>query len=126
MSDEDFATEMGSILSYNKQEIIHSILELVRRKLESTPPPTAAEIIKEIEISGMVHRSMCDWANRWVANEVANRLRCGIWDGSTVNRLFDSIWTEQFDIAIQERIKDKARSAVDAVIAEQLKAMKAK
>src|SRR5258706_9692647 len=101
MSDEAFATELGSILSYNKDKVISSVLELVKRKLEDTPPPTAAEIVQAIESSGLVHRTMLEWANRWVANEVANRLRCGIWNGTAVDRLFDSIWTEQLDIAIK-------------------------
>lgn len=120
MSDEDFATEMGTILSYNKDEVIHDILNLVSKKLEEAPLPTAAEIVKEIENSGLVHRTMLDWANRWVATEVGNRLRCGIWNGGTVDRLFDSIWTEQFDIAIKDRIKTKVNSAIDAVIKERL------
>ena len=66
---------------------------------------------------------MLDWANKWVANEVSNRLRCGIWNGTTVDRLFESIWTEQFDIAIKDRIRQKVYSAIDAVIKERLVAM---
>lgn len=123
MSDEDFTTELESILSYNRDEIVSSVLALVKRKLEEMPIPTAAEIVKTIEDSGLVHRTMLDWANRWVANEVANRLHCGIWDGATVDRLFDTIWTEQFDVAIKYRIREKARAAVDAVIKERLTIM---
>jgi hypothetical protein len=123
MNNEDFATELGSVLNYNRDEVINSVLELVKRKLDSTPPPTAAEIVKAIESSGLVHRTMLDWANRWVANEVGNRLRCGIWNGGTVDRIFESIWTEQFDVAIKDRIREKAYAAVDAVIKERLTAM---
>jgi hypothetical protein len=120
MSDEDFVTELGSILSCSRDEIVNGVLELVKRKVEETPPLTAAEIVRAIESSGIVHRTMLDWANRWVANEVANRLRCGIWDGTTVGRLFDTIWTEQFDVAIKDRIRQKANAAIDAVIKERL------
>ncbi len=123
MSDEDFATELGSVLNYNKDEIISSVLALVKRKLEETPPPTAAEIVKAIESSGLVHRTMLEWASRWVANEVGNRLRCGIWNGTAVDRLFDSIWTEQLDTAIKDRIRRRVDSAIDAVIKERLVAM---
>lgn len=120
MKDEDFTTELGSILSYNRDEIISSVVGLVKRKLEETPPPTAAEIVQAIESSGIVHRTMLDWANRWVANEVANRLRCGVWNGGTIDRLFDTIWTEQFDVAIKDRIRQKAYAAIDAVIKDRL------
>lgn len=120
MTDEDFATELGSIYNYNRNEIVNRVLELVKRKLEESPPPTADEIVKAVESSGLVHRTMMDWANRWVAKEVANRLRCGIWDGSTVDRLFDTIWTEQFDVAIKDRIRSKVYAAVDSVIKERL------
>lgn len=120
MSNEDFANELDLILNYNKDEIIRNVLDLVKEKLKDPPIPTAAEIVKEIESSGLVHRTMLDWANRWVANEVGNRLRCGIWDGTTVDRVFDSIWTEQFDIAIKDRIRQKVYSAIDAVIKEKL------
>lgn len=126
MSDEDFAIEIGSILTPNKEEIINSILDLVRRKLEDSQPPCATEIIQAIENSGLVHRMMCDWSNRWVANEVGNRLRCGIWNGSTVDRLFDSIWTEQFDIAIRDRIRQRVYSAIDGAIKERLVSMQPK
>ena len=126
MTDEDFAAEMGSILSYNKDEIISSVLDLVRKKLEDSPPPNLAEITREIENSHLIHRHMLDWMHRWVANEVGNRLRCGIWNGGSVDRLFDSIWTEQFDVAIKDRIKRKVDSAIDAVVKERLTALQSK
>ncbi len=59
-----------------------------------------------------------------VATEIGNRLRLGMYDGSLVNRLFESIWTEQFDIAIKERIRGKVYAAIDAAITEKLKSMK--
>lgn len=126
MSNEEFAEELGSIFDNNRNEIISDVLDLVKRKLEDVSQITFSEIEKEIERSNLVHRVMTSWAERWVANEVGNRLRCGIWDGKTVDRIFDSIWTEQFDIAIRDRIKTKAREAVDAVIAERLKTLATK
>ena len=123
MTNEEFAAELDSVLSYNKDEIINGVLGLVKRKLEDAPPLTADEIVKAIESSGLVHRTMLNWANRWVANEVENRLRCGIWNGGTVDRLFDSIWTTAFDKAIQDRIRQKVNSAIDAVVKERLVAI---
>ena len=126
MSNEDFATELESVINYNKDEIISGVLDLVKRRLADTPPPTAAEIVKAIESSGIVHRTMLDWANQWVANEVGNRLRCGVWNGTAVDRLFDSIWTEQLDVAIKDRIRQRVYSAIDAVIKERLVAIQSK
>lgn len=124
MTTEDFATELGSILDNNRSETIDKVLELVARQLKDTPPPSATEIIKSIEDSRLVHRAMMDWMNRWVVNEVSNRLRCGVWDGTAVDRVFDTIWTEQFDIAVKDRIRKKVYDAIDAVIAEKLQGLK--
>jgi hypothetical protein len=126
MSDEEFAAEMGAILSFNKDDIIRDVLNLVSKKLEDAQPPTGAEIIKAIENNGLIHRMMLDWADRWVANEIGNRLRCGIWEGRAVDRLFDSIWTEQFDIAIKDRIRQKVNAAIDVVVKERLIAIQSK
>lgn len=126
MNDEDFATSMRSILSYDKDEVIQNIVVLVRKKLEDTQPPNAAEIIQAIEKSNLVHNMMLDWSKRWVATEIGNRLRCGIYDGGAVDRLFESIWTEQFDTAIKDRIKQKVNSAIDAVIKDRLVTIQSK
>lgn len=125
MTNEEFAEELVSVLSYNRDEVVRTVLDVVKRKLEDTPPPTAAEIVKAINDSSLVHNMMCDWAKKWVANEIGNRLRCGIWNGTTVDKLFDSIWTEQLDVAIKDRIRTKVYAAIDTVIAERLKGLKA-
>lgn len=120
MTDEEFTTEIGSVLEYHKDETINAVLRFVKEKLQDCQPPNAAEIIQAIESSGVIHRVMSDWMHQWVANEVGNRLRCGIYNGTTVDRVFDSIWTEQFDVAIRDRIRGKVYSAIDAVIKEKL------
>lgn len=124
MTNEEFAEELGAILTPNKEEIISNILELVRRKLDDTQPPKVEEIVKAIESNNLVHKLMCEWADRWVANEVGNRLRCGCWDGIKVDRIFDSIWDEQFDVAIKDRIQKRVFAAIDEVIAERLKKLR--
>lgn len=120
MSDEEFATELGQMLNYNRDEISNGLLALVKRKLEAEKLIDAKELTKILDESRIVHTLVRTHFKSWVENEIGNRLRCGIYDGGTVNRLFDSIWTEQFDIAIKERIRERVNKAIDAIVKERL------
>ena len=127
MTTSELAEQIDSAFSYVGGELRDSILShisgFVEEKVkELVSPESIAKIFSE---TNALHKFVLDQVKRFGETEVGNRLRCGCWDGRTVDRLFDSIWTEQFDKAIQDRIRDKVRSGIDAAIADRLKTMMA-
>lgn len=129
MTDEDFIEGIKSIqsdLEGSRQDASRQIIELVKARFSDAMAALDTEtIMKVIDRSNIIDRLIRDNVEKCVAVEVGNRLRCGIYNGTAIDKLLESIWTEQLEIALKDRIRSKAYTAIDAVIAERLKALKA-
>lgn len=116
-----FSDDMNSILDNAKNELVEKLNSAIKE--ETKKLIDLNEIIKHIDVAHLVRQAAYDYFRQSVANEVANQLRCGIYQGTKIDLLFQSAWTSEFDKAIQERIRQRAFKAVDDVIAERLKKM---
>ena len=76
---------------------------------------------RETHYGGQVRHAIDDHFRKAVANEIGNRLRCGIYDGTSIDKLFESVWKPELDKAIQDRIQDRVDKTIDTVIAKRLK-----
>lgn len=123
MTEEELGESIGFAISNVEEDLKGRLLDLIKERIESEAQRLLQfEVLKKmIDESSIVHRKLLEWMNSWVANEVGNRLRCGVYNGTGVDKLFESIWTEQLDIAIKDRIRSKVYKAIDDVIAEKLK-----
>ena len=100
-------------------EIIGS---LVTKKIESLlSEKNSPELADLVWNSASLRTAIGGYFERHAATTVGNRLRCGIYDGLNMDKIFDSVWTRQFDTAIADRIRKKVNESIDSVISERLK-----
>lgn len=126
MSYEELGSTLRDVISDSNIDLANRVAELLKVKIESEIERTLQidrllELVNNSNIVGMAMRE--HFENR-VANEISNRLRCGIYSGTAVDKLFESVWTDQFDKAIKERIRGRVNKVIDAVIAERLELLK--
>jgi len=119
MTDEEFTTAINSEIEDTRYSIVARFTELVKQKIENEISVSSLTAI--VEESGTIRRMIREYFEKSVATEIGNRLRCGIYDGLKMDDVFESVWNEQFDRAIQDRIRQKVHSAIDTVVAERLK-----
>jgi hypothetical protein len=112
---------LGMIADDARNEFIERLTAII--KDEAGKLIDVIEIVKQVDVAGLVRQAIYDHFRQCVANEIGNRLRCGIYDGTKVDRLFESVWTSELDKAIQDRIRTKVNKAIDAVVAERLRSV---
>lgn len=114
-----FSDDIGFIVDNARHELAEKLTIAIKE--ETAKLIDINEIIKQVDVAHLVRQAVYDNFRQTVANEIGNRLRCGIYDGTQVDKLFQSVWTNELDKAIQDRIRERAYKAVDNVIAERLK-----
>lgn len=126
MTDEELEEGFKDIICNARDDLAYKLVNLVKTKVESEKLFDEKVLERTIAHSDIINRVIREHIEKWVATEVGNRLRCRIYDGIKVNQLFDSIWTEQLDIAIKDRIRSKVYTAIDTIITEKLNSLKNK
>lgn len=124
MTDEEFAEGIKISLDNAKYDLSNQLVDLVKQRFEDCVAFNQESLVKIIDESNVLNRLVREHLEKWTATEIGNRFRCGIYDGFRMDKLFDSLWNEEFDKAIKDRIRIKVYAAIDAVIADKLKAMK--
>ena len=115
----NFSDDINLIVDNAKEELAERLTLAIKEEVGRLV--SADKIIDRSNVSSIVSRAIYDHFNQAVANEIGNRLRCGIYNGINIDKLFDSVWTSELDKAIQDRIRGRVNKAVDDVIAERLK-----
>jgi hypothetical protein len=110
------------IVDNAKDELVERLTIAIKEEAEKLID--ANEIVKQVDVAHLVRVAIYDHFRRMVANEIGNRLRCGIYDGTRVDELFQSVWTSEFDKAIQDRIRAQVHKAINDAITEKLKEIK--
>jgi hypothetical protein len=116
-----FSDTLEMVADDARNEFIERLTAIIKDEARKLIDIT--EIVKQVDVAGLVRQAIYDHFRQCVANEIGNRLRCGIYDGTKVDKLFESVWTSELDKAIQDRIRTKANKAIDEVIAERLRGM---
>lgn len=116
MTPEEIAEEV-------EQRVEELICELVAKKLSRLAGDTDRELEKLVDGSLTLRRLIHEYYEKHAATTVGNRLRCGIYDANAMDRVFDGIWTEQFDRALADRISKRVNAAIDQIIKERLAAI---
>ena len=116
MSPEEIAEEV-------EQRVEELVCELVAKKLQKLADDTDRELEKLVGGSLFLQKMIYEYFEKHAATTVGNRLRCGIYDANAMDRVFDGIWTEQFDRALADRISKRVNAAIDQVIKERLAAI---
>jgi hypothetical protein len=98
--------------------------DLVSKRMSELSSRESNELEGLIANSDAVRLAINKHFDGSVATQVGNRLRCGIYDGTAVDRLFDRIWTEQFDRAIEDRIRSRVVKAIDTIVDQKLRNLK--
>lgn len=78
-------------------------------------------ILKEAMDTAIVMNAFRDFANKNIANEISNRLRCGIWNGREFQKIFDENWEAALQASTIEKIRNKVGDAIDAEIKARIK-----
>lgn len=117
-----FIDNISYIVDNAKDEFVERLAEAVKE--ETVKIIDADDIIKQLNVPYLVRQAIYDHFRQFVTNEIGNRLRCGIYDGTKVDTLFESVWTEELDKAIEDRIRSRIYKSIDDVIAERLKQLK--
>jgi len=124
MSDSDFAESIRNALDDCNATLVDSLVAAIKKYVEESKLFDANDLLKMVNASNLVNRILRDHIERWVANEIGNRLRCGIYDGRKVDELFSTLWTEQLEKSVQDRIRSRVNVAIDAAITERMKQIK--
>lgn len=109
-------------ISEEVQARLELVIEsMVAKSLERISKPDSAELAAMIENSTTLRTAISEYFERNAATTVGNRLRCGVYNARDVDKAFNAVWDEQFQKALEDRIRGKVDKAIDAVIAERLK-----
>ena len=111
--------DLKCIIDNARDELVERLTTAVKEeagKLVSTD-----DIVQRADVPSIVRHAIDDHFRKAVANEIGNRLRCGIYDGTSIDKLFESVWKPELDKAIQDRIRDRVDKTIDTVIAKRLK-----
>lgn len=111
------AEEIAADVEYKTQQMVN---ELVEKQLKAIVQKGNPELAEFVERSPELRKGINDYFERHVATTVGNRLRCGCWEGTQVDAIFEGIWTEQWDKAIADRIRGRVNDTIDAIIKERL------
>ena len=122
-SDQEMAESISYAISNAKSDLADRLVDIVKERIESEKLFDEDRLVAMVESSDVVSKVIYDYFKTRVENEVGNRLRCGIYNGTQVDRLLDSVWTEQLDIAIKDRIRFWVYTSIDAIITEKLESM---
>lgn len=114
-----FSDDIKCIVDNARDELVEKLTMAIKE--EAGKQININEIIKQVDVVHLVRQAVYDHFRQSVANEIGNRLRCGIYDGTKIEKLFEEVWTSELDKAIKDRIRERAYKAVDNVIAEWLK-----
>lgn len=73
-------------------------------------------IIEQVDVGRMVYEQM----RLSVANEIGNRLRCGVWNGQEITKLVEECWPAAVDEAVKDRIRWRLGTMVEDEIKSRL------
>ena len=122
MTDRELIDRIKCACENANSDLADRILAIVTEHLETSMTIETQQLVKMID--NVSHRLLTDHFQKSIANEIGNRLRCGCYNGTDVDKLFESVWTNELDRAIKDRIESKVYKAIDTVIAERLRQMK--
>lgn len=113
MNLEDIADEV----ELKFQQMVNDLVEQQVKAIVTKGNPALTEFV---ERSPELQKGIRDYFERHAATTVGNRLRCGCYEGTQVDKIFEGIWTEQWDRAIADRIRGKVNDTINAIIKERL------
>lgn len=112
------------LMALAEARVAELVDEMVAAKLRSLSADGFDALAESLAKSVAVSRALDERVRAKCENEVENRLRCGIYDASKVDRLFESVWTSQLDRAIKERIRAQVLQVCDETVRELLDGIK--
>ena len=98
----------------NIRDQLDAIVKEEIRKL-SVDTTALEKTIKDLNLYPLIGKSL----ESKVANEIGNRLRCET--GCLINKAFESVWTEQLQEAMEDRVRRKIDNFIDKAIQDKLK-----
>lgn len=104
-----------------EERVSEMIEDLARKQLASLMDEDQETLTKRIENSPAFKSAIYGYFERSIATTVGNRLRCGVYDGTQMDKLFDKIWTPELDRAIEDRIHDRVMKEIDRAVADRLR-----
>jgi len=112
---EELVSSLDDATTNFKEVVVGTVDKLVTAKVNSLLGDPA-QIVKLVENCPAFKNAIYDYFKDRVANEVGNRLRCGCYEGTQVDALFDKVWSESLDSAMEERISRCISTKVDNLI----------
>ena len=73
----ELSSEIEYILENSKSELVERLTAVVNEEVKKLIDVN--EFTKSINVADIVRRAVYDHFRQHVANEISNRLRCGIW-----------------------------------------------
>ena len=86
--------------------------DLVRKRLADMSPE---ELANRVADSPEMRRAFSDWLDKTLPTVIGNRLRCGCWEGGHMDRIFESVWTDQFQKSMESRVRMKALDTASTI-----------
>lgn len=122
MNYEQITEDIRFAILESNESLAHRVTSIIKDEVESELKDVlrADSLISLLHNSDIVRVAIREYFEKYAATEIGNRLRCGIYSGTQIDKLFESIWTEQLDKSIQDRIRMRVNNAVDQVIKERL------
>lgn len=115
-----------------QNEVQSAISEVVANAVSSyfanaTKPENSEEFVKKVIDCPDFRRGFYDYFAKYVANEIGNQLR--VWyplgAKADMDDAFKKAWTPNLEKALDDRIRSKAREAVDTLVLERINEIKA-
>lgn len=112
-NEQEWVDEINSGINDHIQSIIQQEVD----KIMIDPSKIADNIVS----SNFIHPQILNVIHRFTENEISNRLRCGIHDAFLMDKIFDSLWTQEFEKAIESRIRQKAEKIAEEIVRDKIK-----
>ncbi len=107
--ESNFAQYIQDQVNHTEREIKERINNLVKDYLEN-------HVSTDSLFADSAAEAVRNYADRYISNEIGNRLRCGVYDYNIFKKVFDDNWEKCLKTQIESEIRTEIRKVIKAEI----------
>jgi hypothetical protein len=120
VDDRDYLNQDISNAINDFSENINNIINRSVEKKVTSLMGNPAKLVSIVENCPAFKDAIYDYFKKSVAVEIGNRLRCGIYNGTEIDKLFNDVWTDELDKAMKDRLSRKIDVEIENMIKAKL------